>query len=212
MRKSIRGWALTVGASILTGAAAWGQQIPSPEKQKPVSVDLGVTYAPERAQLVPGSCCFWMQGGGADAAMTFWNGFGIAAGISGEHASNYEPGMDVNKIAYLAGPRFTHTVRTGNSSTASRPRLQLFGQALFGGVHAFDGVFPSGSGTKPTANSFALQAGGGLDLSLTRHIGVRLFQAEYERTTLPNHAANIQDDLRLAFGITYHIVRSLPRL
>jgi hypothetical protein len=170
-----------------------------------VSIDLGATYSPERAQLVPGSCCFWLQGGGADATVTFWRGFGIATGLTGEHVSNYAPGMDVNKFACLAGPRYTYTAWAGHSGTADRPRAQLFGQGLFGGVHAFNGVFPISSGTTPTANSFALQAGSGIDLLLTKHIGVRLVEADYVRTALPNSAANIQDDLRLAFGVTYRV-------
>ncbi len=60
-----------------------------------------------------------------------------------------------------------------------------------------------------SANSFAVQAGGGVNLYLTRSFGIRLLQADYVRTTLPNAAANTQNDLRLAFGITYHC--SLPR-
>ena len=48
-----------------------------------------------------------------------------------------------------------------------------------------------------------------MNLYLTRSFGVRLLQADYVRTTLPNAAANTQNDLRLAFGITYHC--SLPR-
>jgi len=200
-----------VGACLLAGTTAWGQLGPSTAKQAPVSIDLGVTYAPERAQLVPGSCCFWLQGGGGDAAVTFWRGFGIATGLTGEHISNYAPGMDVNKIAYLAGPRYTYAAWARHSGTADRARLQLFGQGLFGGVHAFDGVFPTSSGTTPTANSFALQAGGGIDLLLTKHIGVRLVEADYVRTALPNGAANAQDDLRLVFGVTYHMAPTHPR-
>jgi len=201
---------------MLAGMTVSGQQAQIPVKQTPVTTDLALTYAPERAQLAPGNCgCFWLQGGGADAAVTFSKGFGIATSLTGEHASNYASGISVSKIAYLAGPRYTYSAWTGHSGTApgtaDRARLQLFGQGLFGGVHAFDSVFPTSSGAAPTANSFALQAGGGLDLLLTKHIGVRLVEADYVRTALPNNAANTQNDLRLAFGVTYHMVRFLPR-
>lgn len=207
MRRSIRGKVLLVGACILAAATAWSQTDPRPVQQAPVAIDLGATYAPERAQRVHGSRGFWMQGTGLDAAVTIRRGLGIAAGINGERISSYEPGMDVNKIAYLAGPRYTYVVRMSHFDLADRPRLNIFGQGLFGGVHAFDGVFPTASGTMPAASSFALQAGGGLDLLFTRGVGVRLVEADYARTTLPNNAANIQDDLRLAFGITYHMPR-----
>jgi outer membrane protein OmpA-like peptidoglycan-associated protein len=205
MRMTIRGRVLLLSAFMMAGTMAWGQQTPSPAKEEPVSIDLAVTYSPERTQLVPGECCFWLQGAGADAAVTFWKGFGIAAAVNGEHTSNYEPGWDVNKISYLAGPRYTFNAWTGSSGTPDRPRLQIFLQGLAGGVHAFDGVFPSGSVLVPSANSYAIQAGGGLNLILTRHWGVRPFEADYVRTALPNGAGDAQNDLRLAAGVSYHI-------
>ena len=202
MRRSIREGVVLVGVCILAGATAWGQQT---RKPAPVSADLAITYAPERAQSVPGQCCFWMQGGAADAAATFWKGLGIAASLTGDHSSNYMPGNDVNKIAYLAGPRYTYTTRAGHAGAVATPRFQIFGQGLFGGVHGFNGVYPTSSGTVSSANSSAIQIGGGLNLFLSRNLGVRLLEVDYVRTALPNSAANAQDDMHLAFGFTYHI-------
>jgi hypothetical protein len=201
MCRSICGGVFLVAAYILAGAAASAQQT-----RRPVSGDLALTYAMERAQSVPGQCCFWMQGGSADAAATFWKGLGVAAGLTGDHTSNYLSGMDVNKIAYLTGPRYTYTAWASDAGTAERSRsIQVFGQALFGGVHGFNGMYPSGSGTTSSASSFAIQIGGGFNLFLTRKLGVRLLEMDYVRTTLPNSAANAQDDLRLAFGVAYHL-------
>lgn len=67
-----------------------------------------------------------------------------------------------------------------------------------------DGVYPASSSTTPSANAFALEAGGGLNYFITRTWGMRLFEAEYVRTALPNNADDVQNDLRLAFGFTYH--------
>jgi len=205
MRRPICGRMLLVGACILGGTTAWGQQTGKPAIPAPVSADLAITYAPERAQSVPGQCCFWMQGGGGDAAATFWKGFGIAASLTGEHISNYLPDMAVHRIAYLAGPRYTYTAWTSHAGSAAGSRfIQVFGQGLFGGAHGFDGVYPSGSGTTSSASSFALQIGGGINLFFTRNLGVRLLELDYVRTALPNNAANAQEDLRLAFGVAYH--------
>jgi hypothetical protein len=161
-----------------------------------------VTFATERSEIAPGQCCFWYKGGGADAAVTFWKGLGIAASLTGDHDSNAIPGVDANKITFLAGPRYTWTTSAGD---ANKLRLQLFGQGLFGGTHGFDGLYPTSTGVTSTASSFAIQAGGGLNVLLTKHFGLRLVEADYVRTTMPNGYDNTQTDLRMAFGVTYHI-------
>jgi hypothetical protein len=201
---SIRGKMLLVSAFLLAGTIVWGQQAQSSAKQPTVFTDVAVTYSMEHAELVPGQCCFWLKGAGADAAVTFWKGFGIAAGMTGEHAANYVAGYDVNKIAYLAGPRYTYTVWTNNAGSAATPRFQIFGEGLFGGVNAFNGVFPTSTGTTTSAGSYAIQAGGGVDVFFFKHYGVRLLEADYVRTALPNGVDNVQNDLRIAFGVTYH--------
>ena len=209
MRRLIRGRMLLVSLCMMAGAAASAQQNQKPASQARVSADLAVTFAVERSQMSLTQDSFWFKGGGADAAVTFWKGFGVAASLTGDTASNITPGVAVNKISYLAGPRYTHTVWQGQAGAADQRRMQLFGQGLFGEAHAFDGLYPATDGATTSANSFAVQAGGGVNLYLTRSFGVRLLQADYVRTTLPNAAANTQNDLRLAFGITYHC--SLPR-
>jgi hypothetical protein len=82
----------------------------------------------------------------------------------------------------------------------------LFADALFGGIHAFDGAFSVAAGTNSSANAFATQLGGGLDLNLGKDFGIRPLEVDYVRTTLPNSASNTQDNLRLAFGITYRFL------
>src|SRR5580658_2054034 len=133
------------------------------QKPAPFYTDLSVTYAPERSVIVPGNCSFWMPGGGADAAVTFWKSFGVAAALTGDHASAFFPGVDLNKIAYLGGPRYTYTAWTSHSGAAATPHFQIFGQGLFGGVHGFDGVYPTASSPTSSANAFSLQAGGGFN-------------------------------------------------
>jgi hypothetical protein len=201
MRVSIRGKVLFVSAWMLAVPACWAQHNQKPAAPA-ISTDLAVTFATERSELAPGQCCFWFKGGGADAAFTLWKGLGIAASLTGDHASNATPGLDANKITFLAGPRYTWTSPVGN---VNKPRLQLFGQGLFGGAHGFDGLYPTSTGVTPTASSFAVQAGGGLNVLLTKHFGLRLVEADYIRTAFPNGYDNTQTGVRLAFGATYHI-------
>ena len=176
-------------------------QGPPPGKTPPLSFDVGITYARERAELAPSNCnCFWLQGGGLDAALTIWKGLGIAGTVTGDHLANYSSGIDINKISYLAGVRYTLANRLGRKSSGGE-RMKFFAQALFGEAHAFNGTFPSASGLKSSANSFALQTGGGMNFFLTRRLGVRVFEADYVRTSLSNGFSNRQHDLRLAFGL-----------
>jgi len=203
--RAICGRVLLASACILASATAWGQKSHNAAKDEPVSIDLAVTYTPERAQVIPNQCCFWMQGGGVDAAATFWKRLGIAASLTGAHAANVTPGVDVNKISYMGGPRYTYTALANHTGAAPTPRYQIFGQGLFGGVHGFNGLYPAGTSTTSSANAFALQAGGGFNYFFARNWGLRVFEIDYVRTQMPNYAANVQNDLHLGFGISYHI-------
>ena len=204
MRKLIRGSMLLAGAGLFASIGIGAQVTASGLRHSTVSADLGVTFSLERAQIVPGRCCFWLQGGGMDAAVPLGKGYGVAASLTGEHSTDVLPGVDVNKITVLTGPRYTFTAWTGRSQPADERRLQIFGQALFGAVRGFNGLYPGPGGATTNARSFALEAGGGLNLFFSRHAGLRMPEVEYVRTALPNNGSNTQHDLRLAFGMTFH--------
>jgi hypothetical protein len=201
MKLSMRG--LWFAACLLISTGAWAQTAPVAAQKTQLSGDLGVSYLLERSKLAPGNCgCFWLQGGGVDGAVNLWNGLGVAASFTGSHAGGDAPGVDVNTLTFAAGPRYTYTTWTGR---ADERRLQIFGQGLFGEVYGFDGVYPASKAATSSANSLSIEAGAGVNLLFSKHLGVRLIQAEYVRTALPNNASNIQDDLRLSFGVTYHL-------
>ncbi|MGA2276594.1 MAG: OmpA family protein [Terracidiphilus sp.] len=201
MRISKCGRVLLVSASMLAGSIGWAQQSPKPAAPAAVSTDLAASFSLERSQVEPSQCCFWFKGGAADAAVTFWKGFGLAASLTGDHAANVEAGVDVNKIGFLGGPRYTWTAWKGSGDH----RVTIYGQGLFGLAHGFDGLYPNGSGLTSSANSLAIQAGGGLNYYLNRNWGVRLLEADLVRSELPNSGSDTQNDLRIGFGVTYHI-------
>ncbi len=204
MRIPICGKALFAALLVTASSSPWAHAQSEPKGSSPYT-DVAITYSTEHAQLAPGTCgCFWLQGGGADAAFTLWKGFGIAAGITGGVVSNYAPGVDFSEVSYMGGPRYTYTFRSRAAGALRRPRLQIFGDGLFGSAHAFSGAFPSGNVTNATANSFALQTGGGINLFFSKHFAVRLLQIDYARTQFPNGYDNTQNDLRLGFGVSYH--------
>jgi hypothetical protein len=83
---------------------------------------------------------------------------------------------DGNVFTYLVGPRI---------SFRHHERLTPFLQVLGGAVHAsevtVDGCIGTILACKPLLSEtvFAMTAGGGLDLRLSHHVALRLFQAEY---------------------------------
>lgn len=193
--------ALLIG-SLTLATMARGQ---TPEN--PFPVDVTVTYVAERSKIASIDCgCFWLQGGSAEGSVAIYHGLGATANFSGEHSGDIIPGVDLNKFSFMAGPRYTYGIgRWTRHLLGEKHRTSLFGEALFGVAHGFDSVFPSPSGTTTSANSFSMQIGGGLNIALTNRIGLRLFELDYVRTNLPNNVTNIQNDLRLAFGVSYYL-------
>jgi outer membrane immunogenic protein len=134
-----------------------------------------------------------MNGSDVWAAYNVASSLAAVAQFSVQHASNVNgSSADLTLKSYLFGARYSR----GNSS-----RFAPFVQALFGGSHAGTNLSSGGPVLGNTANSLALAAGGGLDISLARHFAVRAFEAEYFRTQFPNGANDRQNNLRLSAGL-----------
>jgi hypothetical protein len=141
---------------------------------------------------------FLFQGGSAEVSAQLYKGLGVAGSFTGLHASNSGQGIPVNLLAFTAGPRFT--IWTGGLNH----RVSLYGQGLVGGVEGIDGLYPTPSGPAASASSLAYQTGGGLDIEFTPHTAIRLFQADWLRTQLPDGTQNVENTLRVGIGIVYH--------
>jgi opacity protein-like surface antigen len=111
-------------------------------------------------------------------------------------------GSDATAVSYMFGPKIA--LRHGP--------ITPFVQTLFGGTHIsgtscdFDdggdlkvhrngGEEECGSGSD---NSFSLTLGGGVDWNATRHLGIRLIQAEYYMTRFFNET---QNNARISVGV-----------
>jgi len=205
MRRMIRGSVLLAGALSLAVVGV-AQQAKPKEKPHIGAIDLAVTYTLERAKTTPSSCdCFWLNGGSADGSVTIYRSLGVAANFTGEHASNVAPGVNFGKLSYMAGPRYTYNTSRFTDRFTKKHGTQIFGEWLFGGVHGFDGVFPGATSVTSTANAFSTQAGGGIDVAILRGFSVRALELDYVHTSLPNNGSNSQNDLRLAFGLSYRM-------
>jgi hypothetical protein len=52
-----------------------------------------------------------------------------------------------------------------------------------------------------------MTAGGGLDVVLSPHLAIRVFQAEYFLTLLPNNVNDRQNNFRLSIGVVIGLGR-----
>lgn len=188
----VRNSVLLVGMLTMSLAGLAQQRPATPSN---TTIDLAITYTAERAKIASVPCgCFWLEGGSMNTALTFYRGLGVAANLTGGNASGIAPGVDLDKVSFMMGPRYTYQHR----------QLRMFGEGLAGGVHGFNTIFPSSGGIAGAASSLVFQLGGGLDWRIRKYVGIRIVEADYVRSTLPNSADNIQHDLRLAAGISFH--------
>jgi hypothetical protein len=173
--------------------------VPSDEVNK---YDLAVNFTYKIPKISETTTRFILPGGSVDAACNFRGkarGLGLAVDFNGEAASNIGPGVNLTQISIAAGPRYTFRMR-GNTTHP----MAIYGQALGGMVFASNSVFPGPSGTVSSANSSVLQAGGGMNFRLTHSVSLRVVEADFVMTALPNIADNKQYDLRLSNGLVFH--------
>ena len=181
----ILGW----GAADRFAPAAWAQSGSSP-------LEIGVDYNYVRANGPPGGCgCFSMNGGNAWVGYGFTKSFGAVAEFSAQHAGNINAtGEDLTLFSYLFGPRYT---------LRKSDRWLPFGQVLLGGAHASGTYEPSLAGGSGSFNSFSMIAGGGLDIGVNSHIGLRAFEGDYYLTRFPNGVNGHQNNLRISAGLIF---------
>ena len=164
-------------------------------------VDVGVEYNYVRTNAPAGGCgCFSLHGGSGWVSFNFHRAIGIVGEIASQHASNiYSTGADMSLTSFLVGPRYTWT---------SADRFAPFVQVLLGGAHAGGTLAPGSSGLSGSANAFAMTAGGGLDINLTKNIAVRALEADYYFTHFDNGVNDHQNNLRIAAGVIIRLGRT----
>jgi outer membrane immunogenic protein len=186
-------YAIPLAAILWLVGSANAQSVPGrSEKFAPVEVTLA--YSADRTNGIVGGCgCFWMSGGKAEVSAIFYRGFSVITELAGQHSPNLTgSGKQLSMVSYLFGPRYTWR---------NRSRLKPFAQSLIGGAHGFDALFPSLRYIPLNPDAFAFAAGGGIDIHVSRHFGLRAVQADYLQTRFPNDAGNREDHFRLAAGI-----------
>jgi outer membrane protein OmpA-like peptidoglycan-associated protein len=116
------------------------------------------------------------------------------------------PSVSGSAYTFLFGPQFS---RRGE-------RWTPFFHALFGAARLADiqaSTVPTGSAffnRSFSQNSFATALGGGLDANINKHVGIRVFQAEYLLTKFTDGGDNKQDNLRASAGLVLHFGGNPP--
>jgi outer membrane immunogenic protein len=178
--------------------SAIGQQ---PGNGSGPQAQLSVGYMYQGSQVATDNSWFGLQGGRADF-MVGSRHLGIVAEATGNHTDSIgSSSTGLTLYTFMGGPRFSIPVRSHRETR----QLTLFVQSLYGVVHATSGMFPSGTTVKSTANNFAMSAGAGLQADLSRRISLRVIQADYLYTQLPNLSDNYQNNYRISAGIVLHL-------
>jgi hypothetical protein len=157
--------------------------------------ELAVTFVAQRSLKANTSQDFWMEGGSAEIGVSLVRGLAVVADVTGAHTASTGPsGVPLDLIMLTLGPRYRWHLRR---------RLSLYGQVLFGEATGSNSLFPTPAGSEPSARSFALQVGGGVDFPIAHRFAIRALDVGYLRSTLPNGTNNVQNTLRLGAGVVW---------
>jgi hypothetical protein len=157
------------------------------------TLDLSVTYTGGHSLKANTSQNFWMQGGSIELGATIGRGWAIAAAVTGTHTGSIgSSGLPLSQITTTFGPRYRwHADR----------RFSVYGEGLIGEANGFRSIFPANTGSQSQTNSLATQVGGGIDYRISGRFAMRVFDAAWSRTQLPNSTDNVQNSLLLGAGV-----------
>ena len=169
-------------------------------------------------RFYPGLPSVWanqnLNGGGGDASVFFLNhfgfNFGAKADLQGYASSGQCPSASSELTGCVGSNQFTYLF--GLVAKYRIGRFEPFGEALFGGAHSNFYASACNSNTvlcgnlKPESTSFAMAFGGGLDLQATRHIAIRVFEADFVKTGYGNNfilGDSSQGNFRVQAGVQF---------
>lgn len=132
------------------------------------------------------------HGGSGSAAAYLTSEIGVVGEFGACKVTGLPTGATAHEMDYLFGPRvYFH----------SHGRVFPFVQTLLGGERFSAGLSGVGSGS---TNAFAWTAGGGADVTLTKHVSLRAIQVEYLYT---HFSGASQNSVRIQSGLVYRFGR-----
>jgi len=125
---------------------------------------------------------FNFNGGSGQLAYNVNHWLGIVGDFGGYYTND---GFHAGILSYMAGPRVNFR---------GHGKMTPFAQILFGGARSVD---------NSPLNTFAMSAGGGVDVKISEHFAIRPVQAEYFLTKFTDGADNRQNNFRFGAGVVF---------
>jgi hypothetical protein len=184
---------LCLSLLVAIGSSSAQQAPPAALQSHPV--EIGASYTFLRTNLLPGCNCVSLNGGDLQVGLGLNQHLQAVAEFGGAHRGGITPdGYALTQITYTFGFRYF---------PLPVARLQPFAETLAGGAHALGTLAPSNNAIGGSSNAFALLAGGGVNLRLSRYLSLQPARLDYELTNFHNGQANRQNDLRVSTGVIY---------
>jgi opacity protein-like surface antigen len=195
----------------IAGVMLCASAVLAQERATQMEAFLGYTFT--RFSAATDIPAFTANGGSGQFVYNLNNWLGGVLDLGAVHRGDIDDvHLDFMAATFLLGPRV---------AVRRWPRFTPFVQALFGGVYGtsssavdLTAVTP-GSLTIPAGaflravrqqTAFAMTAGGGLDVKISRHVSLRPVQLEYLLTRLRNpitNDTNNQNNLRYGAGVNF---------
>ena len=170
------------------------------------SGDFSMMYIQDAARFVGNqpATFFYLRGASVEYAFSPWKGIGVVSGGTGVAGTNLRSTVDIHTITFFAGPRYTYNI--GHiSPTAWNRKGSIYVQGRFGYTFATAGQYPVKGVLTGNASSIDMEAGGGINLHIYHRFDYRVVEMDLIHTRLPDGASNVQNSLRFATGINFHI-------
>lgn len=196
---------LSRGLMLLAGIFAMTSLAP-PSARAQRSGDFSMMYIQDAARFVGNqpATYFYLRGASVEYAFAPWKGIGFVSGGSGVAGTNLRSTVDIHTVTFFVGPRYTYNL--GHiTPTAWNRKGSIYVQGKFGYTFATAGQYPVKGVLTSNASSLDLEAGGGVNLHIYHRFDYRVVEVDLIHTRLPDGAANVQNSLRFATGINFHI-------
>ena len=119
--------------------------------------------------------------------------FGALFGSTTDTVGTTKVDVSLHRQTYLGGPQFKFY---------QNDKVKVFGRSLFGVVHDTTKITIGSTTTDFSANAFAWDVGGGVDMIINNHIAIRPIQVDYMRT---HFGGEWQNNYRLSAGVVIRL-------
>ena len=190
-------------AMLALACAALAALAPTQARAQRGAVDFGMKYTQERSKFVGPANYFYLRGAALDLSYSLWKGIGVAGSATGLAGTNLDTNIDIQHVELLGGLRYTHNFGHITPTVYAR-HGGIFLEAKGGYTFAISGLYPVNGVVATSASGLTYAGGGGVNYHIYHRLDVRLFEADYVISKLPNGGTNQQNTLRLGAGLNFH--------